>query len=229
MTRIAIVFFFVSLQLRAQLLSFGVTGAVSISPHSVDYGSVAIYEVTPFPTLFLFNAPNDFYQKPYAVGPEIEIRLPLRLSFATGMEYERLHRELSGGWNPRGSYNGDNPYVSSSAANAFTFPLLLRHNPPVGRTRLFFEAGTTLRHVGTFSGKALLFSALPPSPVPTEAPFRLETAKAIDAAITAGAGIRFRVWRIDLVPEVRFHHWTSLYEHPRQNEAMVMLTLQFRK
>jgi hypothetical protein len=32
---------------------------------------------------------------------------------------------------------------------------------------------------------------------------------------------------VDVVPEIRYLHWTSQYEQPVQNQAMVMLTVTF--
>jgi len=78
-----------------QWSSVGVTGGVPVSTHSETGlpGSI-YYTYTETPSSYLFQAPNDLYQKPYAVGPEAEFRFPLRLSLAVGMEYERFHRDF---------------------------------------------------------------------------------------------------------------------------------------
>jgi len=70
-----------------------------------------------------FQAPNDFYQKPYAVGPTVDVNLPWNISFETGMLYERFHRDISEGVTPTRGTGGINfGFVTSVAANAFSFP-----------------------------------------------------------------------------------------------------------
>jgi hypothetical protein len=55
----------------------------------------------------------------------------------------------------------------------------------------------------------------------------IEYDRAVDVAITVGAGLRWRVSVIDIAPEVRFLHWTSQYDQPVQNQAMLMLGVTF--
>jgi hypothetical protein len=49
----------------------------------------------------------------------------------------------------------------------------------------------------------------------------------LDAAVTTGVGFRYRVAMVDLVPEIRYLHWTAQYEQPAQNQAMLMVTVAF--
>jgi hypothetical protein len=185
---------------------------VEIAPASSNEGPVS-----------MFQAPNDFYQKPFAVGPTVEIKLPWNFSFEAGMLYERFHRDVSEGVTPaRGTGQVDFGYVTSVAANAFVFPLLAKYNLGHRRIQPFIEAGPSLRHLGVFSGEGIqLDFFLHANP----ASFQFDPGKALDVAVTAGAGFRYRVAMFDLVPEIRYLHWTAQYEQPAQNQAMLMLTV----
>jgi hypothetical protein len=168
--------------------------------------------------------PNDFYQKPYAVGPTLELNLPWNLSLEAGMLYERFHRDASEGITPLSVGGVNFGYVSSTAANAFLFPLLARYNLGRHRIRPFLEAGSTLRHLDTFHGRGIqLDFYLHPSATV----FEVDPGKALDVAVTLGGGFRYRVAMVDLVPEIRYLHWTAQYEQPAQNQAMFMLTVAF--
>lgn len=173
----------------------------------------------------MFQAPNDFYQKPYAVGPTVEFRLPWSLSLEAGMLYERFHQDLSEGITPsKGGGSVNFGYVTGIAANAFAFPLLARYTVGHRRLKPFFEAGATLRHLGEFSGEGLqLDFYLHANP----AAFRFAPGKPVDVAVTVGAGVRYRVATVDVVPEIRYLHWTAQYEQPVRNQAMLMLTVVF--
>jgi hypothetical protein len=62
-------------------------------------------------------------------------------------------------------------------------------------------------------------------PQPTSV--HIESGRDLDAAITAGAGLRWRISVIDIAPEIRFLHWTAQNYQPVQNQAMLMLGLTF--
>src|ERR1017187_294042 len=86
--RLLFFLFVFSLQGNAQWLSIGVTGGVPVSPQSANYRSATI-DLNPSSSNqgtsdVTFLAPNDFYQKPYAVGPTVEVNLPWHLSLEAG-------------------------------------------------------------------------------------------------------------------------------------------------
>jgi hypothetical protein len=168
--------------------------------------------------------PNDFSVKPYAIGAEADVNLPLGISAEIGLLYERFHMDLTEGLTaPHGGpvHFGQQYGVS---ANGWLFPLLLKYT--FGRRKFapFVDAGTTLRHLGSFDGQGIqLDFNLQPQPTSVH----IEYDRAVDVAITVGAGLRWRVSVIDIAPEVRFLHWTSQYDQPVQNQAMLMLGLTF--
>lgn len=227
MRRLILLLFGVSLQANCQWLSVGVTGAVPISPHSAPTTSATI-EVRSGDSILLALQPvtgiNDFYQKPYGVGPTVYFNLPWNLSIEAGMLYERFHRDaISGLTAPHGGPVNFG-YVFNTAADAFAFPLLASYSFGHRRTRPFVEAGATLRHLSSYEGGGVQLDIyLHPIPVS----FRFDPDKALDVAVTAGAGFRYSAGVVELVPEVRFLHWTSQTQQPVQNQAMVTLTIAF--
>lgn len=172
----------------------------------------------------MFQAPNDFYQKPYAVGPTVEISLPWNLSLEAGMLYERFHRDMSEGITPIRGGGADFGYVTGVAANAFAFPLLVKYSFGHRRIKPFFETGATLRHLGVFSGEGIQIDFYLQ---PNAAAFQFDPGKPLDVAVTAGGGFRYRLGMVDLIPEIRYLHWTAQYEQPVQNQAMLTLTVAF--
>lgn len=108
----------------------------------------------------------------------------------------------------------------SASANGWLFPLLLKYTLRRSRIAPFVSAGATLRHLGAFDGKGVqLDFFLQPQPMDVH----FVTGRDLDVAVTAGAGIKWRVSVVDIMPEVRFMHWTSTYYQPAQNQAMLML------
>src|SRR6266446_3021828 len=115
-----------SLNASSQWLSVGVTGSVPVSPHSATYPSATI-RLNPSSSNqstsdVAFQSPNDSYQKPYAVGPTVDINLSWNLSLEAGMLYERFHQDVSEGITPSRGGGVNFGYISSVAANAFLFP-----------------------------------------------------------------------------------------------------------
>jgi len=54
-----------------------------------------------------------------------------------------------------------------------------------------------------------------------------ETGRDLDAAITVGSGLRWRVSVVNIIPEIRFLRWTSDYYQPVQNQAMFVLSITY--
>jgi len=202
----------------AQPVSVGVMGGAPVSPHSQNYGE-GCFDRGP-----LICGPNDFFVKPYAVGPTVAVNLPWGISAEAGFLYQRFHKDLDEGLTaPHGGVvNFGQKY--SVSANGWLFPFLLEYR--LGRRKIapFVKAGATLRHLGPFDGQAIeLDFYLQPQP----ASIHIAGGRGLDAAITAGAGLRWRISAIEISPEIRFLHWTSAYDQPAQNQAMLMLGLSF--
>jgi hypothetical protein len=158
--------------------------------------------------------------KPYAAGPAVALHLPWRVSIEAGILYERFHKdvahalELSDGEPVNfGQYFG-------ASANGWLFPLRLKYTFSKRTVSPFAGAGATLRHLGPFDGAGAQADRNLNSQ-PTS--FHIESGRDLDVAVTAGAGVRWRVGVFEISPEIRFLHWTSAYYQPAQNQAMLML------
>lgn len=86
----------------------------------------------------------------------------------------------------------------------------------------FFEAGATLRYLGTLSGQGIQLDSLLH---PSASTFQFAPEKALDVALTTGVGFRYLIAMIDLIPEIRYLHWTAQNAQPVQNQAMLMVTI----
>lgn len=132
MLRLLLVICAFSCSANSQWLSIGVTGGVPVSPYAATYSSATIL-LNPSPSNqpgndVIFQAPNDLYQKSYAVGPTLELNFPWNGSLEAGMLYERFHRDASEGITPIRGDGVDFGYISSTANNAFLVPLPYRNS-----------------------------------------------------------------------------------------------------
>lgn len=202
----------------AQPFSFGVSGGVPISSHRQDSGQGCISPQGPC-------GPNDFYVKPYAVGPAIAVNLPAGISLHAEALYERFHIDQTQGLTVgRGSGFVDFGHQDGVKANAWTFPLLLRYTRGRGHVAPFVDAGATLRHLGVFTGTG---TQLDFYLQPHTTTFRVDSGRDLDIAETVGGGVAWRVGPLAIAPEVRFLHWTSSYFQPAQNQVMLMVGVTF--
>lgn len=125
----------------AQLMSFGVTAGVPISPQSQR-----------FPDGFLLNGmtgPNELAVKPWLAGAAVQFRLYRKFSAVGEFQYERIHEDFT--------YSSVKFQVNfgtrgGTSASAWLFPLLIRYDLKRGRLSPFFDAGITLLRLGTLEG-----------------------------------------------------------------------------
>jgi hypothetical protein len=202
----------------AQPVSVGVTGGVPVSSNSQNFGQ-GCFDRGP-----LICGPNDFLSKPYAIGPVLDLNLPRDISVEVGFLYERFQKDLAEGLTAPhgGTVNFGQKY--SVSADGWLFPFLLKYTFGRRRVALFVAAGATLRHLGPFDGKGIQLNFdLQPQPTAVH----IESGRDLDVAITVSAGLRWHTSVIDVTPQIRFLRWTSQYYQPVQNQAMLMLGLNF--
>jgi hypothetical protein len=204
---------------QGQPVSFGVSAGVPISPASQNQGQGCIATQPPQ------CGPNDFYAKLYAVGPAIGLNLHWGISIQASALYERFHIDQTVGlYVGRGGGSVNFGHEDGLAADAWLFPLQLRYTRGRGRLAPFVEAGATLRHLGTFNGSG---TQLDYYLQPYTTSFRIETGRNLDVAITAGAGVKWRIPVVDVAPEIRFLRWTSSYYQPAQDQLMLIVGITF--
>ena len=202
----------------AQRVSVGVTAGVPISPVSQELPRACLFQSG------VGCGRNDFEMKPYAIGATGDVGIAWGISVETGFLYERFHRDYSAGLIAYrgGGVNFGQQYGVS--ANGWLFPFLLKYTFMRKKLAPFVVAGATLRHLGSFEGKGIqLDFYLQPYPEALDFP----SGRDLDAAITAGAGVRWRTRIVDVMPEIRFLRWTSVHNQPAQNQAMLVLGLMF--
>jgi hypothetical protein len=113
-------------------------------------GGVPLLDAFEGPTFLsdLFNQQHyTFNTKRYMAGPAVDVSLPLKLCFEANALYTRLDYD-----HDSTSMSGVNvqppitiTYTSSTRANSWQFPLLLKKEIPVGRVRPFGDIGYALR------------------------------------------------------------------------------------
>ena len=210
----------------SQLVSFGVKVGAPISPES-NHSPYIPYIPMACAQSSALCANNYFGPKPYAVGPSLEAFLPLKFSLEADVLYRRFHKDISEVVRV-GAFAGGAPggfRRAGLAANAWFFPLLLKYSPTTRKRSPFVAAGATLRHLGPFDGQGL-YVDLFLKQYPLQA-FHEDSPRNLDVAITAGVGVRLRVAFLDVLPEIRFMHWTSPRYQPVQNQAMLLLGITF--
>jgi hypothetical protein len=203
---------------QAQWISVGIMGGVPASTWSHQSPPGCLDTRTPI------CGPNDFLTRPYAVGPALDVNLPLGLSAEAGLLYQNFHQDITTGLivGRGGSVNfGQRAGVS---ANGWLFPTLLKYHFGHSTVVPFVDAGVTLRHLGAFDGNGVQVDS---NLIPQPAVFHIESGRALDAAITVGGGVRWRLLWLDIEPQLRYLHWTSAYYQPAQNEAMLMVGILF--
>lgn len=155
------------------------------------------------------------------MGATVQLRLYRGFSAVGEFQYERTHEDFT--------YSDVKFQLNfgtrgGASANTWLFPLLIRYD--LGRKRIspFFDAGSTLRRLGPLDGHGYqLDFNLRLQPVS----FHIVAGGNPEIAVTAGAGIRVRLLLFDLLPEIRFLHWTSRYHNPVQNQAILALAVVF--
>jgi hypothetical protein len=117
----------------------------------------------------------------YAVGPMVELGLPLHLS----VEADALYRPLS-----LATYisldNGVNTAIARGHVITWEFPLLLKYKFPFQVVKPFLEAGPSFRAAGNFNDAS-------PS----------------HYGVTLGGGVEAHLLRLKIAPEIRYSRWAA--------------------
>ena len=169
-----------SLALFGQSLSIGVKGGVRASD---DFQYAATSE-----------------SRRYAVGPMLEVALPL--GFA--IEFDALYRRQGF------SIGNSTPLYSSStreADNVWEFPLLARYRTPLRGIRPFAEAGWAPRIMHGYSDiSGFYLNQINPATY-TYYSGRTHVDWPTTHGVVLGGGIQLGAGRLQFAPEIRYTHW----------------------
>ncbi len=170
--------------------------------------------------------------KRYIMGPKVEIRLPLRLSF----EFDALYRRF-GFTGYETSCCGSS--VTRERANSWEFPMILKYRIPVVPGHPFVGVGYAPRTVhGTdvSSGVGNVGFSTPPIYFFNQ---RFETTYPVTSAVVISGGLNLGAGHIRFSPELRYEHWNAPFLNEfggdgssrfvsNQNEVFVLLGVSWR-
>ncbi len=103
----------------------------------------------------------------------------------------RTHQDFSYSGEIRGTSGANYGTVWAASANTWLFPLLIRYDFMHSRISPFADAGATLRRLGPFDGNGYQLNSFLQ---PQQETIHIEPNGNPAIAITAGAGVRPRIW-----------------------------------
>jgi hypothetical protein len=174
-----------------------------------------------------FNDPMGAYgeSKFYTFGPTVEVRLPAGFAIEGSALYRRLGHTTILNYGP----NGTSAIVNRVRGNAWEFPLIGKYYFGDRQWQPFLGTGWALRTVwGHMQG-----STTTPNPdgTRTVVPFDAHSRSELGVGATVVAGVRTRLGRLTLLPEIRYTRWGN--ELPgfavanRKNEGALYLGIRF--
>jgi hypothetical protein len=194
----------------AQLVSIGVKGGVP----------------------FLDTNQGGDESRPYIVGPSVEIRLPAGFAIEVDALYRRIGNTFGSNFSSIGAGLNVVPatsfYINRQRGNDWEFPFLGKYyfRPRTAAWQPFLSTGWALRTVGFHddisetvidaSGNSHLNS------------FQYHFRSNVGVGAVFAAGVRFRVGRISVIPELRYTYWGSTVQTElRKNEAAGLVGISF--
>ena len=161
------------------------------------------------------SSPGFFYTwspatKYYAVGPAVEVRLPRRFAIELDALYHRLN--YSSYFLSSSPSAGLLFFNSSTAANRWDFPLLLKYRFRKQGCRPFLEAGGAANYVGGVHQSVVFGSRDLEGFVSlgrVSYDHATELGRTTRFGIVSGAGIEFRAAVFRVSPQLRYTRWTK--------------------
>lgn len=187
------------LQMRCFILA---AAALSVAGQAVSVGVKGGVPITDAFDTFKGNSAAYFTNtKRYLVGPSIQFNLPARFAIEVDALYKRLGYEYN-----QSLSNGT--VTSSTVANSWEFPALVKFAIVPGPVRPFVAAGGAVRHI---SGIEQFRNTVRQSLAPAN--LQLNTAtefnKRNDVGLVFGGGVEFKMGRVRITPEFRYTRWGS--------------------
>jgi hypothetical protein len=211
-----ILFVFVTITINqvasAQLVSFGVKGGVP------------------------FLAPNQGgdESRPYIVGPSVEFRLPAGFAIELDALYRRIGSTSAFGFSTNTIFVPPltPPYITSfvnrQRGNYWEFPVLGKYyfRPRSTAWQPFIGTGWALRTVSFHND--ISETVVSADGTSHSDSFRNHFRSDVGVGATFAAGVRFRVGRVAVIPELRYTYWGRAIQNSlRNNEAAGLLGVSF--
>jgi len=137
----------------------------------------------------------------YAFGPEVEVRLPHRIS----VEFDALYRHFA--YTNVEAFAASTITTTGSSGN-WEFPLVAKYRFPARIARPYLAAGAAW---DVLQGQKYAATATPCSQVCENTNYPPTTASRTTAGVVVGAGIEFHAAFLRLAPEIRFTRWARQY------------------
>ena len=211
-----ILFVFVTITINqvasAQLVSFGVKGGVP------------------------FLAPNQGgdESRPYIVGPSVEFRLPAGFAIELDALYRRIGSTSAFGFSANTIFIPPltPPYITSFVSrqrgNYWEFPVLGKYyfRPRSTAWQPFIGTGWALRTVSFHNN--ISETVVNSDGTSHASTFRDNFRSDVGVGAAFAAGVRFRVGRVRVIPELRYTYWGRAVQNSlRNNEAAGLLGISF--
>jgi len=172
--------------------------------------------------------------RPYTIGPSVEVRLPAGFAIEFDALYRRLGNTSTFGF-PGITVIGPAPTVSYASffidrlrGNSWEFPFLGKYyfRPRTAPWQPFIGTGWALRTIGLH--EAFSETVTDPTGASQLNSFRVNSRSDLGVGAVAAVGLRYRLGRIALLPEVRYTRWGSSDTFSvRKNEAAFLMGITF--
>jgi opacity protein-like surface antigen len=175
---------------------------------------------------------SNFYSntRPYVLGPTVEFRLPAGL----GIEFDALYRRLnySGTEVTTNGLASVTTAISSTSADAWEFPLLLKYKFKIPLVKPYVDAGFAWDTLAGLKQSIRQTVGAITNTSTTSTPADLN--KKGTSGFVLGAGVDIHAVVLHLSPEIRYTHWGSPhFENPaglvtsNQSQAEFLLGITF--
>jgi len=174
---------------RPEMFSVGIKGGVPITDafHTARNGPLSF-----------FSGANR-----YAVGPTVELHLPLRLA----IEFDALYRRLNYGSDTILSTHTDPNATRATrvSGNAWEFPLLLKCRFASGLVRPYVASGASFQSLSDLKHVRSFFDVANRPVSQTDQPPELR--KRFNAGFVVGGGLELKAGILRVSPELRYTRW----------------------
>jgi len=170
--------------------------------------------------------------RPYIVGPSVEFRLPAGFAIEVDALYRRIGNTFGSNFSSIGTGLNVAPatsfYINRQRGNDWEFPFLGKYyfRPRTAPWQPFLSTGWALRTVGFHDD--ISETVIDASGNSHFNSFQYHFRSNVGVGAVFAAGVRFRVGRISVIPELRYTYWGSTVQTElRKNEAAGLVGISF--
>jgi hypothetical protein len=213
--------------MQKQILFFFVMIAAAGVASAQQRVSIGVLGGVPFLDT---NEPGD-ESRPYIVGPAVEFRLSAGFAIEVDALYRRIGNSVGSEFSSILSGSNlltTNSYFNRQRGNDWEFPFLGKYyfRPRNAAWQPFLGTGWALRTVGLHENISGTFTDA--SGTSHFDSVQIHFRSNVGAGAVFAAGVRFRVGRLFVIPELRYTYWGSTVQTElRKNEAAGLVGISF--